>query len=169
MLAARHDDDDKCFNFCAPLKVQVKKAPLFFSERNYTSVSAIFMILKYLERFFKYQRVSEIICGEDALFSKIFSPNITGAYNTIKIEGYEKAPFSIATTLKCRWGRNSFPWIALLTMDPHLIMVSVKQGGIKHHFEFLLWLNPRLNPGLQHHWRTLYYTWTKYQSFFFSG
>ena len=29
------------------------------------------------------------------------------------VEGDPKAPFSIATTLKCRDGRYSFPWIAL--------------------------------------------------------
>ena len=30
------------------------------------------------------------------------------------VEGDQKAPFSIATTLRCRGGRNSFPWIAPL-------------------------------------------------------
>ena len=30
------------------------------------------------------------------------------------VEGDQKAPFSIATTLKCRGGRYSFPWIAPL-------------------------------------------------------
>ena len=30
------------------------------------------------------------------------------------IEGNLKAPFSIATTLRCRGGCYSFPWIALL-------------------------------------------------------
>ena len=30
------------------------------------------------------------------------------------VEGDQKAPFSIATTLMCREGRYSFPWIALL-------------------------------------------------------
>ena len=30
------------------------------------------------------------------------------------VEGDQKAPFSIATTLRCRGGRYSFPWIALL-------------------------------------------------------
>ena len=30
------------------------------------------------------------------------------------VEGNQKAPFSIATTLRCRGGRNSFPWIAPL-------------------------------------------------------
>ena len=30
------------------------------------------------------------------------------------VEGDQKAPFSIATTPKCRGGRYSFPWIAPL-------------------------------------------------------
>ena len=40
------------------------------------------------------------------------------------VEGDAKAPFSIATSRRCRGGRYSFP----------LIMLSVKQGGIKYHF-----------------------------------
>ena len=49
------------------------------------------------------------------------------------VEGKPKAPFSIATTPKCREGRNSIPWIAPLTLD--LIMLSVKQD-IKYFFFF---------------------------------
>ena len=30
------------------------------------------------------------------------------------VKGGPKAAFSIATTPRCRWGRNSFPWIAPL-------------------------------------------------------
>ena len=46
-----------------------------------------------------------------------------------------EAPFSIATT-----GRYSFPWIAPLTLDPHLIMLSVKQGSIKY-YSLKLWFD----------------------------
>ena len=53
----------------------------------------------------------------------------------IIVEGDPKAPFSIATTQRRRF--NSFPWIASITLDPYLIMLSVKQEGIKNHF-----LNP---------------------------
>ena len=45
-----------------------------------------------------------------------------------------KAPFSIATTPRCKRGHYFFPWIAPLTLDPHYIMLSVKQGGIKYYF-----------------------------------
>ena len=54
------------------------------------------------------------------------------------VEGDPTAPFSIATTSRCSGGSNSFPWIAPLTLGSYLIMLSVKQGGIKYHF-FSLW------------------------------
>ena len=53
-------------------------------------------------------------------------------------EGDMKALFSIATTLRFRGGHYSFPWIAPLTLDQRLIMLSVKQGHIKHNFLSLL-------------------------------
>ena len=49
-------------------------------------------------------------------------------------EGNPKAPFSIATTPRCRGGRHSFPGLLYFTLDPYLIMLSVKQAGIKYHF-----------------------------------
>ena len=50
------------------------------------------------------------------------------------VEGNPKAPFSIATTPRCRGGRYSFPGLLYFTLDPYLIMLSVEQGGIKYHF-----------------------------------
>ena len=50
------------------------------------------------------------------------------------VEGNPKAPFSIATTPRCTGGRYSFPGLLYFTLDPYLIMLSVKQGGIKYHF-----------------------------------
>ena len=50
------------------------------------------------------------------------------------VEGNPKAPFSIATTPRCRGGRYSFPGLLYFILDPYLIMLSVKQGGIKYHF-----------------------------------
>ena len=52
----------------------------------------------------------------------------------IVVEGDPKAPFSIATTPSCRGGRYSFPRIYPFYPWPYLIMLSVKQGGIKYHF-----------------------------------
>ena len=50
-----------------------------------------------------------------------------------------KAPFSIATPPRRRGGCNSFPWIAPLTLYPHIIMLSFKQGIIKYLFLCLLY------------------------------
>ena len=50
------------------------------------------------------------------------------------VEDDLKASSSIATTLKCWGGHYTFPCIALLTLDPYLIMLSVKQGSIKYYF-----------------------------------
>ena len=50
------------------------------------------------------------------------------------VEGDPKAPFSVATTVRCWKGHYSSPWIAPFTFDPYLIVLSVKQGGIKYHF-----------------------------------
>ena len=53
---------------------------------------------------------------------------------TTIVEGNPKAPFLIATTPRCRGGCYSFPGLLYFTLDPYLIMLSVKQGGIKNHF-----------------------------------
>ena len=50
------------------------------------------------------------------------------------VKGYLKAPFSIATTPRGRGGCYFFLWIAPLILGTYLIMLSVKQGGIKYHF-----------------------------------
>ena len=47
-----------------------------------------------------------------------------------------KAPFSIATTPRCRGEEGAIPFSGLLhfTLDAHLIMVNVKQRHIKYNF-----------------------------------
>ena len=45
------------------------------------------------------------------------------------VEGDSKAPFSIAIT--------PFPGLLHFTLDPHLIVLSAKQGSIKYHFKSL--------------------------------
>ena len=62
------------------------------------------------------------------------------------VEGNPKAPFSIATTPMCRGGRYSFPGLLYFTLDLYLIMLSVKQGGIKYHFLTRPGIEPR-SPG----------------------
>ena len=53
---------------------------------------------------------------------------------TLFIESDPKDPFSIATAPKCRGGCYSIPELFHFTIDPHLIVLSAKQGGIKYHF-----------------------------------
>ena len=70
-------------------------------------------------------------------------------------EGNLKSPISIATTLMCRRGCNSFPRIALLY--PWYILYNTEHQGRRYQvpfFESLVWLNLVLNPGLLGHWWT---------------
>ena len=50
------------------------------------------------------------------------------------VKGDPKAPFSIASTPRCREGYYSFPELLHFTLDTYLITLSVKQDGIKYHF-----------------------------------
>ena len=50
------------------------------------------------------------------------------------VQGNQKAPFSLATALRCGDSATLFPWLLYFLLDPHLIMLSVKQRGIKYHF-----------------------------------
>ena len=60
------------------------------------------------------------------------------------VEGDLKSPFSIANTISCRGGRYSF-----LLIDLYLRMLNIKHQV--PFFEFLVWLELGLNPGLQDH------------------
>ena len=70
--------------------------------------------------------------------------------------GWPEAPFPIASPPKCKGAHYSFPWIVPLTLHPYLIMLSVKQAGIKYHFWSLWYESTWLNHGLAVHWWTLY-------------
>ena len=63
------------------------------------------------------------------------------------VESDLKASFSIVNTPMCKWGFYSFPWVAPLTVDPVLIMLSVKEGGIINHF-LIFWYNSTCS-----HWK----------------
>ena len=61
------------------------------------------------------------------------------------VKGDLKAPFSITTTPK-RWiGRHFFLWSTPFTLDPYLIMLKVKEGGIKYH-SLSLWYDLNWTP-----------------------
>ena len=51
------------------------------------------------------------------------------------VEGNPKDPFSIATTSRYREGATPFPGLLRFTLNTYLILLSVKQGGIKYHFK----------------------------------
>ena len=61
------------------------------------------------------------------------------------VEGDLKAPFLRAITPRCREGTTSFPGLLHFTLDPHLIFLSVKQGGIKYRF----WVFDMTRPGIE--------------------
>ena len=63
----------------------------------------------------------------------MFVVELIGKLATL-VEGDPKAPFSIATTPRCRGGATPFPGLLHFTLDPYLIMLNVKQGDIKYHF-----------------------------------
>ena len=69
----------------------------------------------------------------------------------IIVESDLKAPFSIATTPRCRKGATPFPGLLHFTLDPFLIMISVQQGGINYHFLSLWYDDFRLNLGIPAH------------------
>ena len=84
-------------------------------------------------------------------------------YNNIYIPIYivswltvVEALFSVAITPRCRRGRYSFPWIAPLTLDIYLIMLSVKQWCIKYHVWLFGMIRPRIEPRSPgpYHWRS---------------
>ena len=50
------------------------------------------------------------------------------------VEGDQKDPFSRATKPRRREGATPFPGLLHFTLDRYLILLSVKQGGIKYHF-----------------------------------
>ena len=50
------------------------------------------------------------------------------------VESDLKSLFSRATTPGCGGGATPFPGLLHFTLDTYLIMLSVKQGGIKYHF-----------------------------------
>ena len=67
-------------------------------------------------------------CHNLKVIMEQFMGNIVKVKLATEVEGNQKAPFSIATTPSFRGGRYSF------TLDTYLILLSVKQGGIKYHF-----------------------------------
>ena len=53
------------------------------------------------------------------------------------VESYPKAPFQYLLHRGVGRGATPFPGLLYFTLDTYLILVSVKQGGIKYHFKNL--------------------------------
>ena len=71
------------------------------------------------------------------------------------IEGDPKPPFSIVTARRCKGERNSFPWIAPLTLYLYLICWVLNKVASNTFFESFAWLDLGLNPSRRDHWWTL--------------
>ena len=69
-------------------------------------------------------------------FTAVYKLNVSKVGD--RSRGDLKVPFSIATTPRCRGRRYSFSWIVPLYLDTYLILLSVKQGGIKYNFKSLI-------------------------------
>ena len=50
------------------------------------------------------------------------------------VEDDWKTPFLVATSPRCSGNHFPFPGLFHFTLDLYLILLSVKQGGIKYHF-----------------------------------
>ena len=85
-------------------------------------------------------------------------PHISKIKVATLVEGDPKAPFSIATTPRCRGGYNFIPWIAPLYLwsISYSAECEVRRDQVPF-FESLVWLDLGLNSGLPDHWRTLVY------------
>ena len=81
------------------------------------------------------ERISQAKFHQTESFAKEYKSN---KHKVVKmatlVEGDPKAPFSIATTPRCRGGRYSFSGRFHFTLDAHLMMLNAKQVGIKYHF-----------------------------------
>ena len=61
------------------------------------------------------------------------------------VEGNPKAPFSVAIPSRWRGVAAHFPRLLHFILVPYLIMLSVKQEGIKYHF----WVFGMMGPGIE--------------------
>ena len=101
-------------------------------------ISIIFIQYKNLRRVVWFQVFRS---NTNNLFTVIWLYGTVGDRN----QGDPKALFLIATTPRCREGRDSFPGLLYFTIDPCLIMLSVKQGGIKCLWYDSTWIEISFN------------------------
>ena len=111
------------------------------------------------------QSVPTKICAENGLADKIdntyrwvIAEHLRKVKLATFIDGDLKAPFSIATTLRCRGGRYSIPRIALLYpwSIPYNCWVLSKEASSAIFFLIFGMTDLGLNPSLPDHWWMLY-------------
>ena len=105
--------------------------------------------LVWIQSFSSLRRVAALtikspVCWEEESL-------ICFSYRSLKVklatlvDGDSKARFSISTSPRCRGGPNSVPGLLNFTLDPYLIVLSVKQDGTKYHF----WVFGMTRPGIE--------------------
>ena len=110
----------------------------------------------YSNKILNFQEITTIV---NACTKK--SGNLLNALRIYKlvtvVQGDQKAPFSIVSTLRCWRGRYSFPWIVPL-YSWYLPFIAVCWTR-RYQVPFLkswVWRDLGLNPGPPDHWQTLY-------------
>ncbi len=109
-------------------------------------------------------RLAELNPGLPELLNciKLLNPGLPELLNCVKlatvVEGDQKAPFSIATTPRCRGGHYSFIWIAPLYpwCVPYIAECEARRYQVPF-LKSLVWRDLGLNPGLLDHWRIYIY------------
>ena len=103
----------------------------------YLKVPGNFMYLIFLDRFwlvhYYYYYYYYYLClgVRESISMYIYISKVKLA--TV-VEVDQKAPFSLATTRGVGEGAIPFPGLLHFTLNTYLILLSVKQGGIKYHF-----------------------------------
>ena len=64
------------------------------------------------------------------------------------VEGDSKAPFQYLLHRSVGEGATTFPGLLHFTLDQYIIMLSVKQGGIKYFF-FFFWVFGKTQPRIE--------------------
>ena len=134
---------------CKKKDVNFKRNVLFTIHRRYPKQRYLLKLARYLP--------SDCDCLAHKLLVELnnyqYSIKFLIAYNcklyeklnsVTVFEGDSKTHLSIATTTMCREGTTPFPRLLHFTLDTYLIMLRVKERGIKYYF-FSLWYESTLD------------------------
>ena len=101
----------------------------------YINILSIYVHYKYIYiyMYIYIYYVSVCVCVYIYIYIYIYIYKSKVKLATV-VEGYPKAPFPIATTPRYREGTTPLLRLLHFTLETNLIMLSVKQRGIKDHF-----------------------------------